>query len=54
MDQTPTENREKHTRGHGAGTRAWNSRGRLSNPLTMVLARKKIRRPTGGGPKQAV
>jgi len=46
--------REKHTRGHGAGTRARNSRGRLSNPLTIVLARRKIRRPTGGGPKQAV
>jgi hypothetical protein len=37
-----------------AGTRARNSRGRLSNPLTIVLARRKIRRPTGGGPKQAV
>jgi fructose-bisphosphate aldolase class I len=41
-------------RGHGAGTKARNSRGRLSNPLTIVLARRKIRRPTGGGPKQAV
>ena len=46
--------RGKLTRGHGAGTRARNSRGRLSNPLTIVLARRKIRRPTGGGPKQAV
>jgi hypothetical protein len=37
-----------------AGTKARNSRGTLSNPLTIVLARRKIRRPTGGGPKQAV
>ena len=39
---------------HGVGTKARNSRARLSNPLTIVLTRRKIRRPTGGGPKQAV
>ena len=46
--------REKATRVHGVGTKARNSRARLSNPLTIVLAFRKIRRRTGGGPKQAV
>jgi hypothetical protein len=36
--------------GQAAGTRAWNSRGRLSNPLTIVLAWTNRRLPTGTAP----
>ena len=36
-----------------AGTRAWNSRGRLSNPPTIVLARTKMRLPAGTVPNAA-
>ncbi len=36
-----------------AGTRAWNSLGRLSNPLTIVLARTKMRLPAGTVPNSA-
>ena len=43
----------RSSRGHEAGTKARNSRGGLSNPLTIVLARRKIRRPTAGSPNRA-
>jgi hypothetical protein len=37
-----------------AGTRAWNCRGRLSNPSSIVLAWTNRRLPTGTAPNSAV
>ena len=42
-----------HAYGQAAGTRAWNCRGRLSNPSTIVLARTNRRLPTGTAPNSA-
>jgi hypothetical protein len=40
--------------GQATGTRAWNCRGRLSNPSTIVLAQTNRRLPAGTTPNSAV